>query len=393
MHSSEFLNHPHFETYLITLALGLLLLGGAALRLYVVNNTTVDTPYRVDAADYYNYAYNLRHYGVYSRDGRSVLKRHAAPVPDAVRSPGYPLFLTLFALLLAVVFCMLAAVERWRHRPGSAALVAGLLLGAATLTRPVLELYLPLLLAFMVAGLKTPHRWRPAVLLAAGFALVYVPWVVRNDQAIGHIHDTGLVIGTLAAGMYPDLMYRDEPVSLGVPYRFDPHAAEITQSVSSTLEAIARRFEHHPWRELRWYLFGKPVTLWSWNLVGGAGDVFVYDVLATPYAHPGFLRPTHALMYGLHWLLVVLALLASIGVWLPRADRYFKRSGLFLLRAVSLLLFYNTALLMVGAPYPRYLIPFLPMVYGMAGVAVCALAQEAAKRRRGAFPDTAGEPA
>lgn len=449
MCAPAFLRHSRIETYLTALALVLLLAGGAALRLYVADKTTVDTPYRVDAADYYNYAYNLRHYGVYSRDGRSVFKRDAVPYPDAVRSPGYPLFLALFAksrpaagairritwwqallsallipaafgifafaassrvalipagltaisphlvninvyllsewlfaLLLAAAFLMLGVAGRWRERAGLAALGAGLLFGAATLTRPVLELFLPLLLTSMAADRTTGPRWRPVVLLAAGCALVFVPWLVRNYQATGRIHDSHLVIGTLVAGMYPDLMYKDNAASLGVPYRFDPHAAGITKSVSSALEAMAGRFGREPRRELRWYLFGKPVTLWSWNLIGGAGDVFAYDVLATPYARPGFLRLTHALMYGLHWLLVVLALLASIAVWLPGAHRQFRRSGLFLLRAISLLLFYNTALLMIGAPYPRYSIPLLPMIFGMAGVAASVLAQEAAKRRR-----------
>ncbi len=75
----------------------LILLLGAWLRLDVTIKTTVDSPLRADALGYFSYAYNLRHYGVYSRDYRFVKENsNAQPKPDALSSPGYPLFLMPF---------------------------------------------------------------------------------------------------------------------------------------------------------------------------------------------------------------------------------------------------------------------------------------------------------
>ena len=62
------------------------------LRIGATSGTWVQHPVRADAADYLAYAYNLRNHGVYSRQfGEEV------PTPDALRSPGYPLFLIPFS--------------------------------------------------------------------------------------------------------------------------------------------------------------------------------------------------------------------------------------------------------------------------------------------------------
>ena len=69
---------------------------GSVLRILSVLETKVDHPIRGDSIDYFFYAYNLRHSGVYSRSTESYSHWNAAVPPDAFRSPGYPLFLTVF---------------------------------------------------------------------------------------------------------------------------------------------------------------------------------------------------------------------------------------------------------------------------------------------------------
>lgn len=81
----------------INFCLVLIVLLGAYLRIHTATNTVVDNPFRADAGQYYTYAHNLRFSGVYSRDfwPQSNNSEHG-PSADAIRSPGYPLFLLAF---------------------------------------------------------------------------------------------------------------------------------------------------------------------------------------------------------------------------------------------------------------------------------------------------------
>ncbi|BBO79517.1 hypothetical protein DSCO28_00830 [Desulfosarcina ovata subsp. sediminis] len=73
-----------------------ILLLGFYLRLAMVSGIQIDTPFRADARQYTAYAYNLSSHGVYSLDFNGLIDKRVAPSPDALRTPGYPLFLSLF---------------------------------------------------------------------------------------------------------------------------------------------------------------------------------------------------------------------------------------------------------------------------------------------------------
>jgi 4-amino-4-deoxy-L-arabinose transferase-like glycosyltransferase len=77
-----------------------------ALRWYYVNTALVVAPIRGDAIQYFSYAWNLVHHGVYAGEqpGSAVV------IPSDFRDPGYPLFLALWMKLFANPALWYAAV-------------------------------------------------------------------------------------------------------------------------------------------------------------------------------------------------------------------------------------------------------------------------------------------
>ncbi|MGH2510236.1 MAG: ArnT family glycosyltransferase, partial [Ktedonobacteraceae bacterium] len=76
---------------------GIVIMLAGYMRFTAVSQTTVVFPYRADAAKYYNYAYNLRNLSVYSNSPNAIAGNGEKVLPDAEATPGYPLFLSLFA--------------------------------------------------------------------------------------------------------------------------------------------------------------------------------------------------------------------------------------------------------------------------------------------------------
>lgn len=70
----------------------LIAVAAAYFRLGAITGTVIDIPIRADAHAYYNYALNLKFFNTYS----STPVEQGEPVPDAVRSPGYAVFLLPF---------------------------------------------------------------------------------------------------------------------------------------------------------------------------------------------------------------------------------------------------------------------------------------------------------
>jgi len=415
---------PEYLRLLATIILFALAMG---LRLGAVNGTTIVAPIRADAADYYNYALNLKYHQTYSRSRFS----DTVPQPDAVRAPGYPAFLVPFVdqpptgfmlwrislvqalldsisvilalgifrrimaegwalgaafltaisphlisastyLLTETLFTFLMLLSLWlavkmiQHNNRALGFAAGTVIAAAALTRPTLQFFiLPLIGMLLISRDRGKHSGL-AIALLAGFVLAFSPWVARNLAAIGSASDPTLTAGSLHHGMYPDFMYNDIPESRGFPYRFDPRSQAISSSRESVLSEIMRRFREEPGRHLRWYLLGKPVTLLDWNILAGMGDVFIYPVKASPYFSQPLYALSHEFMKLLHWPLVILALAVAVLAWLPGFGKQLSGTALFTVRLLSLLMLYFIALHIVAAPFPRYGIPLRPVIFGLA---------------------------
>ena len=439
------INKNERTTKLIFFALFLVLMIFAIdLRLTAALDSKVESPIRADAKDYFLYAYNLVHHGVYSADPTayfsdlspkpSTAEPQPLPTltPDAKRTPGYALFAalvmgkdygkdavnrviiwqTVISFLIPLVAFLLTShfLNRWwgcaslfltaisphlinaniyylteslygvfvicflytfivalNKQSMKLILVAGLLLGIAALIRPTLQYFVVfawgVIWIFPAAG---QIRLKLAAIFGLSFLLIFGSWSVRNYNAIGHLSDPTLTKGTLQHGMYPNFMYQDDPKSFGFPYRYDPTSKETVASTATVLKEIQRRFKEEPARHLSWYLWGKPTTLWSWNIIAGIGDSFIYEVSQSPYFYSKRFQWSRWAAYYSHNFLMILSFLVAFVCWLPIFQKALSLNQLWTLRVLSAILFYYTFLHMIAAPFPRYSIPIRPTNYILA---------------------------
>jgi 4-amino-4-deoxy-L-arabinose transferase-like glycosyltransferase len=412
------------------LLLTFVLLVAAWIQLTVVNRTVVEGPVRADAADYFSYAFNLREFGIYSaaKTWRSG-ERPPAPEADKLRSPGYPLFLaavgrpaltdaylhrvvlwqaafgvlsvwlayliaahflppggalavavvsavnphlstistyllteSLFTLLLLA--SVLLSLRAWRAGGIARWLFAGVAWGLCCLVRPTLQFF-PLLLvvaAFVVPALRSQRRGIAACVLA--FLLVLAPWGLRN-AGVPAAPGTSLMANSIAHGSYPSFMYADRPESFGFPYRFDPTYPVYSQSLGGVMRDIGRRASEQPLRYLAWYAGGKPGWFLSWGNVQ-AVDVLIYPVLHSPYYEDVRFVWLRMLSMLAHWPLMLLGIAGAViavvrPAWL-RLDPLAQAAAVL----VAAVVLYAVALHVVAAPFPRYSIPFRPLLYALA---------------------------
>jgi hypothetical protein len=141
------------------------------------------------------------------------------------------------------------------------------------------------------------------------------------------------------------------------------------------LHAIGERASRNPLRYATWYLLQKPIYFFDWTYIEGAGDIFIYPVLKTPYQSRGEFRLTRGLMWLLHWPLVALGF---VGLFIALARAWRRRNDTDAVRdralgLVALTMAFAIALHMVAAPFSRYSVPFRPLTYLLALYAVVAL--------------------
>ncbi|MGD9173974.1 MAG: glycosyltransferase family 39 protein [Desulfobacterales bacterium] len=284
--------------------------------------------------------------------------------PHLIMFNSYILSETSFAFILVLLGFL---VTRYINHPSPRfSVVLGAITGIGVLTRPSLQFFPPVLALMVLIHFGRKEGLKRSVLILLGFVLLLSPWLIRNAFTIGKLSDSSLIINFLHHGMYPDLKYQQDPVSYGRPYYFDPKTEETNANVYSVLVEIKDRFHTDPLKHLKWYLLKKPVVFWSWDMVQGHGDIYVYYVSQTPYSENMIFRWTHKIMKWLHGPLVVFSLLGSLVVWVIPGSIAPGRNAIFIARFGAALLLYYTFLHMIGAPFPRYSVPLRPFQYGMA---------------------------
>ena len=401
------------------LLLAIVVLFGIHLRAVAFNDTEIENPVRADAREYFAYALNLGNWNIFSKEYVAPGSAEA-PRPDALRSPGFPyfgkffvaddvesmlantlraqtvlqvvafLFLTwVFVQMLGLGWALPAALLLWtfphfvsmntyylseslfismlatavgiawvssRHLKfqmlGWA--ICGITIGMASLTRPVMEYFPAFFLLFCLFFFR--QHWRAVLVFSVCAVVPVLFWKVRNILAIGDAADQTLLANGFYHGSFPGFMYNDIPESLGVPYRFDPRAAETARGLGATLSLMWGRITESPIEYLNWYFFGKPQFLWQWSGIDGQGDIFIYLALKSPYYSLLDFHLSRIVNHVVHPFWILLGLGCSVAILAGAVSKHRSDSPFFLF--LALIVIYATLVHMVLAPFPRYGIPF-----------------------------------
>lgn len=289
--------------------------------------------------------------------------------PHLVTSNIYLLSETLFSFML--VLAVYAGSKIIGHKNLVIPVLAGLSLAAAALTHPMmLNFFIPATIFLMVYwGWK--NGYKTAVLFLMGFCMLYGAWTTRNLISMGTAGDNHLMRIVIRTGIYPNLQYQDIPETFPYPYHYDPDFKNTSKDLASVLNELARAFREAPMKELGWYLVGKPMMLYSWDLKEAyrfdeKGDVFTYPVISTPYHYLPHFRLTHGFMHMTHWVWVILMFGGIVVAWLPRKRLGLSEEAAFIARFIALLLLYHTAVMIAGVSIPRHSLSMRPFLYIMA---------------------------
>ena len=274
--------------------------------------------------------------------------------PHFISINTYYLTESLFTSLLVLAVACAWYASRHKQSTVVGMALCGLLVGAAALTRPVME-YFPLFMLLACMLFFRAH-WRP-VLAFVLFAMVPVLiWKVRNMLLTGESSDPTLMISGFYHGSFPGFMYNNDPASFGFPYAYDPRKEEMYQGLGTALSIIAERALQSPAEYLQWYLWDKPQVFWQWDNIAGPSDIFIYPMVKSPSFSLLDFHITHVVNYEIHPYWVFLG--AGTAVVIVLRQLLNKSSASLFLLFLSLVVIYATLVHSVLAPFPRYGIPF-----------------------------------
>ncbi len=255
-------------------------------------------------------------------------------------------------------------------------LLLGALVGCLALFRPIFIAFAPFLwLAFD----SRRDRFAALIFGCAGAACVVAPWLVRNWLNVVD-GDGSLIAATMLDGSYRGYIYAGDASTFPYARLADPMFETARQTVSRAIGEIATRLASDPLGSAVWYLIEKPGYLLRWDNVDGAGDVFVYPALATPFTTDLLFRTIHRAYRATHDLVVLLAAVGCAMVWIAPAVRLARFRRPHGLRMASLLLIFLYAAHFPFFAATRYALPVFPCLYVLCLVPLLVGARWLAER-------------
>jgi len=279
--------------------------------------------------------------------------------PHLVTHGSYVLTETLFAFIhfLALLVFVLAVTKRGVYLMYASAVCFGI----AYLVNPVILFAFPLLVLLSIRyQMLTKSFIRHSLISILVFSTFVFCWQIRNALVVPENapRSSERVFVNLVIGMHEDYhkIWRTNPRDPNNPATLDQSAFQ--GSYKKLFTALASRVAERPGHYLQWYLIGKPLQLWDWDILTGQGDIYVYPAASTLYNTSALAMLSVSIMKALHPLLLGAALFAW--VFLLRDAKPTERFHLQVLYSV---LIYVSAIYVVLQSEARYSVPLRPEMY------------------------------
>lgn len=289
--------------------------------------------------------------------------------PHLISVNSYILTESLFAIFLLTALFALSQADGKKQK--TLFILSGIFFGIAYLINET-ALFLPYLIFFtyMICfrqSLKESSAKRLVInmiFFICIFSLFPVSWKLRNiiNLPPGASQGSDRALATITHGTYPGFIYKSEKYKY-LPYKEDPMQPAFSSSFENFIPIFWERYKERPLRYLSWYFFEKPYYLWSWNILQGQGDVYIYPVITSLYQVSKSANITREIMKFLHPVILVFSL---FGVVLFIHKIFREKTGLsaeYPVFVLFIIIVYYTFLYTIFAPWPRYSIPLRPELY------------------------------
>ena len=283
--------------------------------------------------------------------------------PHLISMGGYLLTETVFSFLLlaAIYFFSLAFINKkwWSF------LSSGLLFGLSYLVNPVM-FFTPIFLmiaAVLFIVIKNTELYYllkyKAIAFFVIFFLVVGAWSFRNAVSVGsgQPSSSNRLFVNLVIGSHRDYfdIWRANPRDPNNPA--DKDIEVFKGSYSAFTSSLLEKFKNNPASYVKWYIIEKPVLLWSWNILVGQGDIFVYPVKESMYSKSKFAYTTYSVMKFFHYWLLGLAFIGAFFLFVNKKPTFSTPIFLYVT------LFYISSVYIITQSEPRYSIPLRPEMY------------------------------